>query len=86
LFSEFSFLEFSGLHYCLFVKVLCAAFSAATVDILSHVVLPVKHFFNFLFLFVTGLTGSKNDSIIPVRLCQSYFYIFLQKILQWLLQ
>jgi len=43
-------------------------------------------FFNFLFMYVTGLTGSKNDSIIPVRLCQSYFYIFLQKILQWLLQ
>ncbi|MBS7030768.1 MAG: hypothetical protein KH237_06715, partial [Clostridium sp.] len=46
----FSFLEFSGLHYCLFVKVLCAAFSAATVDILSHVVWTVKHFFQKLFL------------------------------------
>ena len=53
MFSEFSFLEFSGLHYCLFVKVLCAAFSAATVDILSHVVWTVKHFFQ-LFLFLSS--------------------------------
>ncbi|MFR1867358.1 hypothetical protein, partial [Eisenbergiella massiliensis] len=33
--------------------VLCAAFSAATVDILSHVVLTVKHFFQ-LFLFLSS--------------------------------
>ncbi|MBS5538326.1 MAG: hypothetical protein KHY07_25720, partial [Lachnospiraceae bacterium] len=61
------FLEFSGLHYCLFVKVLCAAFSAATVDILSHVVLPVKHFFQlFLFLSSCCFTVIRGESYFSI--------------------
>ena len=51
--SEYS-LEFSGLHYCLFVKVLCLAFvsyQTRNVDILSQALRLVKTFFNFFAIY-----------------------------------
>ena len=78
--------NYSGLHYCLFVKVLCCLLFSSLSDNfyrLSHFFLFVNNFFHFLSTFfkfriwISCLTGQRMWVYHPFRLLSTLYFNFL---------
>ena len=70
-------LEFSGLYYCLFVKVLCCCRFDRNSDILSHLCVSVNNFlflFLKLFSFIAAVFSAANIIITLLRYKVNSFF------------